>query len=103
MTSVWFNRRFQDEAQRRQRPYAWEIFVDDGLQAVKALAAFTAAMVEAALAPHDPRSIHEALTPAELAPLLGKLKPQFIHPPESRRLVGRVLTELGADLEDCYL
>ena len=103
MTSVWFNRKFKDDSERRQRLYAGEIFVYDGLSAVKELAEFTAAMVEAALAPHDPRSIHEALTPAELAPLLGKLKPQFIHHPDSRRLVNKVLAELGVDLDDCHL
>ena len=103
MTSVWFNRKFKDDVERRERLYAGEIVVYDCLSAVKEFAEFTARMVETALAPHDPRSIHEVLTPQELAPLLGKLKPQFIHHPESRRLVGRIIAELGGDLDDSHL
>ena len=103
MTSVWFNRKFKDDVERRERLYTGEIVVYDCLSAVKEFAEFTARMVETALAPHDPRSIHEVLTPQELAPLLGKLKPQFIHHPESRRLVGRIIAELGGDLDDSHL
>ncbi len=82
--------------------YEGKIFVYDHLRSVKEFAAFAAAFVEAALAPHDPRHIQEALSPEELAPLLGKLKPAFTHHPESRRLVGRILEEIGTDLDDCH-
>ena len=62
MTSVWFNRKFKDDVERRERLYAGEIVVYDCLSAVKEFAEFTARMVETALAPHDPRSIHEVLS-----------------------------------------
>jgi hypothetical protein len=103
MTAVWFNRAVRDDDERRERLYAGEIFVYDGLQSVSEFATFTRGMVEAALAPHDPRHVHEKLSPAELAPMLGRLKPAFTHHPEARRLVGCILRELGTDLDDCHL
>jgi hypothetical protein len=101
-TAIWFNRTGKDE-ERRARLYAGEIFVYDRVPAVEKFAAFTRGLVEQALAPHDPRHVHEALTPEELAPLLGKLKPVFTHHPEARRLVARILEELGTDLDDCHM
>ena len=101
-TAIWFNRRIDDK-ERRERLYAGEIFVYDRVPAVEEFAAFTRKLVEEALAPHDPRHVHEALTPEELAPLLGKLKPAFTHHPESRRLVSKILEELGTDLNDCHI
>lgn len=103
MTAIWFNRAVKDDEERRARLYAGEIFVYDRLRSVQEFAQFTRGMVEAALAPHDPRHVHEALTPAELAPLLGRLKPSYTHHPEARRLVVGILQELGVDLDDCHL
>lgn len=103
MTSVWFNKKFRDDTERRERLYAGEIFVYDGLAAVKEFARFAAELIEAALAPHDPCHVHERLTPRELAPLLGRLKPEFIHHPCSRRLVAEIIAELGGDIDDCHL
>ena len=39
---------------------------------------------DAGFAPHDPREIHRHSTPEETAAVLAKLKPQFIHHPESQ-------------------
>jgi hypothetical protein len=103
MIPIWFNRPVKDDEERRTRLYAGEIFVYDRLRSVQEFARFTREMVEAALAPHDPRHVHEALTPAELAPLLGRLKPTYTHHPEARRLVVGILDELGVDLDDCHL
>jgi hypothetical protein len=102
VTAIWFNRKIEDE-ERRQRLYAGEIFVYDRVPAVEKFATFTRGLVEEALAPHDPRHVHEKLTPEELAPLLGKLKPAFTHHPESRKLVSKILEELGTDLNDCHM
>jgi hypothetical protein len=102
MVPIWFNRELSDD-ERRRRLYRGEIFVYDRLPAVEAFAAFTRHMIETTLAPHDPRHVHEALTPRELAPPLGRLKPAFTHHPEARRLVSRILEDLGVDADDCHL
>ena len=101
VTAIWFNRAEKDE-ERRARLYAGEIFVYDRVPAVEKFANFTRGLIEEALAPHDPRHVHEVLSPEELAPLLGKLKPVFTHHPESKRLVAKILEELGVDLDDCH-
>jgi hypothetical protein len=103
MAPIWVNRPVTDDEERRTRLYAGEIFVYDRLRSVQEFAMFTREMVEAAFAPLDPRHAHEALTPAELAPVLGRLKPQYTHHPEARRLVIGILQELGVDLEDAHL
>ena len=67
MTAVWLNRSIKDDVERRARIYAGEIFVYDHLRSVAEFANFTRGILEAVLAPHDPRHIHETLSPAELA------------------------------------
>ena len=103
MTAVWFNRRVQDDEERRARLYAGEIFVYDRLVPAVEFAAFTRELVEEAFAPHDPLTVHEKLGPAELAPLLGKLKPAFTHHKKGHALVNAILEELGVDLDDCHI
>ncbi len=102
MTVIWFNHAIQDE-ERRRRLFAGEIFVYDDLRSVAQFASFAREIVEAALAAHDPLRVHEALTPSELASVLGRLKPTFTHHPEARRLASRILDELGTDLDDCHM
>lgn len=102
MTAIWFNRTVKDDEERRTMIHGGDIFVYDQLRSVERFAAFTREIVEAALAPYDPRRVHEALTPLELAPLLGQLKPRFTHHPEARRLLNGILEELGVDLDDCH-
>ena len=103
MIPVWLNRSVKDDEERRARMYAGEIFVYDRLSSVAEFANFTQRILEAALAPHDPRHVHETLTPAELASILGRLKPLFTHHPQSRCLVKRILEEVGVDLVDCHM
>ena len=102
MTAVWLNNVIGDE-ERRRRLYDGEIFVYDGLRSVQEFVSFSRELIESALAPHDPRHVHEALSPAELAPKLGSLKPAFTHSPEALRLVRAMLAELGTDPDDCHL
>ena len=103
MIPVWLNRSVKDDEERRARMYAGEIFVYDRLSSVSEFANFTRRILEAALAPHDPRHVHETLTPAELASILGRLKPLFTHHPQSRCFVKRILEEVGVDLGDCHM
>ena len=102
MAAIWLNRVLSDE-ERRKRLYSGEIFVYDRLQSVADFVTHTRAMVEAALAPHDPRQVHEFMSPADLAALLGRLKPAFTHDPETRRLVVRIFDELGTSTDDCHM
>jgi hypothetical protein len=102
MTAIWFNFELED-VERRRRLFEGEIFVYDRLPSVLNFVSFSRGMLEAALSPHDPRFVHESLTPVELAPLLGRLKPEFTHHREAQRLAICILAELGVDVDDCHV
>ena len=59
-------------------------------------------MLEEAFAPHDPRTIHETRTAEEVAAILGKLKPQFIHHSECKRIIPEIMREHKVDLGKLY-
>lgn len=50
----------------------------------------------------DPRTAQQHLSVEEYAALLGKLKPTFIHHPESKRHIQRIFEEMGTDLNKSY-
>ncbi len=100
-TSIFFDARLSDE-DRRSRLYAGDIFVLSKSTASGDLVALGRNMLETAFAPHDPRRIHEYKTPEQVAEILSKLKPQFIHHPKCKILLPEILAENGCDLEKVY-
>jgi hypothetical protein len=101
MTTVFYDSDMTDD-ERRERVYAGDIFVYSPRKSVLAFVEFTQAMVEAAFAPHNPESAQHHMTVEAFADLLGKLKPQFIHHPQSKRHLENILTEFGCDLQLSY-
>jgi hypothetical protein len=101
MNAIWINRTASDE-ERRRALYDGEIFLYDRLPSVERFVSFTRDLLQNAFAPHDPERIHEVLSPAELASVLGTLKPAFTHHPESWKLMTGILAELGCDLADVH-
>jgi hypothetical protein len=91
-----------DDDARRQRLYCGDIFVFSSTPATKALVQLAQGMLEEAFAPYDPRRIHEHLTAEHVAAILSKLKPAFIHHPECKRLIPRMMEERGVDLQKLY-
>ena len=100
-TSIFFDAPLSDE-ERRARLYAGDIFVLSETPSSRELIALARDMLETAFAPHDPRSIHEHKTPEEVAEILAKLKPQFIHHSTCKILLPRILAEHGCDLDKTY-
>ena len=101
MGSVFIDPVISDEA-RRARLYAGDIFILSPTASTRALIDLAREMLEKAFAPHDPRSIHEWKTAEEVAAILGKLKPQFIHHPECKKFIAQFMREQGVDLERLY-
>lgn len=101
MGSVYFDAAVSDD-ERRSRLYDGEIFILSATDGSRALIAVARRMLEEAFAPHDPRTIHEKMTPEEVATILAKLKPQFIHHPECKRLIPQIMQEHGVDLDKLY-
>jgi hypothetical protein len=101
MSAVYFDSSLSDD-DRRSKLYSGGIFVNSATPASLAMAKLARQMLEKAFAPHDPRTIHEHLSPEEVAACLGDLKPRFVHHPECKRLIKQLLKEHGADLEKTY-
>lgn len=99
--NVYFDLDISDD-ERRAKLYAGDLFVYTPTPETQELIALARGMVEKALAPHDPRTIHEKKTPEELAALLAEVKPAFIHHPEAKRIIPAMLKSLGCDLDDTY-
>jgi hypothetical protein len=59
-------------------------------------------MIEDAFGGLDPRSAQENMLVDEYAALLGKLKPAFIHHPESKRHIQKLLSSFGCELDKLY-
>ena len=88
--------------ERRERLYQGDIFVFSPTPATKDLIALAGDMLLRAFAPHDPREIHKYKSPDEVAAILAKLKPEFIHHPECKVLIPRIAEERGVDLDRLY-
>ncbi len=91
-----------DDEERRTRLYAGQIISYSARPAVHAFCAFTRGLIEQEFVGLDPRSAQHAMSVEEFAERLSRLKPAFIHHPESKRHVRAVLTELGCDPEKTY-
>ena len=90
------------DEERRNRLYAGDIFIMSATERTRTLIDFARQMLEEAFAPHDPRTIHEHKTPEEVAAILGKLKPLFIHHPFCKKIVPQIMEEHGVDIEKLY-
>lgn len=101
MSSVYFDPELNDEA-RRQRLYAGDIIILSATEGTRALVALAKAMLEEAFAPHNPRAVHNDLTPEGVAAILSDLKPNFIHHPECKKLIPMIMAEQGIDLDKLY-
>lgn len=101
MSFVHFDPELSD-ARRRQRLYAGDIVILSPTAGTKALVSLAREMLEEAFAPHDPRSIHKHATPERVAAALSKLKPNFIHHPECKKLIPMIMSENGVSLADLY-
>jgi hypothetical protein len=101
MGSVFFDPVMSDE-ERRQHLYRGNVFILSATPGTKALIGLARRMLEEAFAPHDPRTIHEHVSAEEVAAILGKLKPAFIHHPDCKRLLPQIMREHGVDLDKLY-
>lgn len=101
MTSIIIDPAITDD-ERRRALYAGDIVIHTDSPAIRDLVAFTRGMVEEAFAPMDPETAQYDLDVATYADVLAKLKPAFIHHPESKRHLAAVLTEHGCDPQLTY-
>jgi hypothetical protein len=101
MNSVFIDPKMSDE-ERRTRLYDGDIFILSPTAGTRALVDLARRMLEEAFLPHDPRKIHEKMGAEAVAEVLAKLKPQFIHHPECKRIIPEIMREHGIDADKLY-
>jgi hypothetical protein len=99
--SIYYDPPFSDE-ERRVRLYEGQLFVFSPRKASLALCALARGLIEEAFAPLDPLVAQREMPVERYAEVLGRLKPSFIHHPDSKRHIQALLRELGCDLENTY-
>jgi hypothetical protein len=88
--------------ERRQRIFEGQVFLYTPRPSTVAFIRFARQLIEEAFAPRDPETAQFDMSVEAYADLLGKLKPHFIHHPESKRHLQAVLEEMGCDLAKTY-
>jgi len=101
MTTVSYDSSMND-GERRSRIYAGDIFVYSQRKSVLAFVEFARSLLGDAFAPLHPETAQHQMPVEDFAALLGKLKPNFIHHPESKRHLQQILSEFGCDPELTY-
>jgi hypothetical protein len=99
--TIFYDVDIADEV-RRQRLYDGQLFVYSKRQSVLAFVDFARSMIEDAFGQLDPRSAQDKMEVERYADLLSKLKPAFIHHPESKRHLRNILEDFGCDTEKTY-
>jgi hypothetical protein len=101
MTAIHFNSS-HTEARRRERLYQGDIYVYSPTAVTTAFCDFARSTIRSAFGEMDPEIAQHEMRVEDYAALLGRLKPEFIHHPESKSHIRRVLEERGCDLEQTY-
>ncbi|HEY2777663.1 MAG TPA: phytanoyl-CoA dioxygenase family protein [Gaiellaceae bacterium] len=90
------------EVERREKLYAGDIFLFSPRPSTLALSEHGRQMAVDAFGGRDPEAAQYEMPVEDYAALLAGLKPQFIHHPESKRLIQEMLADLGCDLEQIH-
>jgi hypothetical protein len=91
-----------DDDARRRRLYDGDLFAFSPNPGSAGLTELARELSEEAFAPHDPQVAQESMPAERYVEILAELKPRFIHHPRAKELIGGLLTEVGADVEQTY-
>jgi hypothetical protein len=101
MNSIYFDSNLPDDA-RRGRLYDGHFFVFSPSPGSLALCNFAREMIAAEFGGLDPLKAQYQLPVEEYAAILSRLKPKFIHHPQSKVCIQQILKEHGCDLSETY-
>ncbi|BCA54129.1 hypothetical protein W02_12690 [Nitrospira sp. KM1] len=101
MNTVYYDSSMSDD-DRRQALFEGQLFVYSPRKSTLAFIEFARGLIREAFAPHDPESAQHLVSVEEFAEILIKLKPGFIHHPQSKALMRDIFTDMGCDLEKTY-
>lgn len=98
MTAIYFDTPLSD-GERRQGLYDGALYVYSPTRSTREFASFARDLITRAFGDDDPETVQDRMAVEEYAEILKKLKPEFIHHPESKRYVQKILSDLGCDEE----
>lgn len=87
---------------RRGLLYDGDLFIIQPSDETRAFVDFTRSLVESAFGSRDPETAQYDMPVEDYAGLLASLKPSFIHHPESKRHLQRILTSVGCDPDQVF-
>jgi len=102
MHTVYLDSQMDDSA-RRRRLYEGQIFTFSPRPESVALCEFARRMIETAFDGLDPLLAQFHLPVEQFVSIAAPLKPQFIHAPETKQLLKRLLATMGCDMDKTYL
>jgi hypothetical protein len=79
----------------RQTLFAGNLVILTRLRALTSFVEYTKEQLAEVFKPYDPEDAHENIDPSEMAEILGRWKPRFIHAEKSKKLVRAVIEETG--------
>jgi len=101
MNTILFDSGMPDHV-RREELYKGQLFVYAPTPGSLALVALARALIHDAFGALDPETAQYHMAVEEYAATLAELKPKFIHHPDSKKIIQRMLKERGCDLERTY-
>jgi hypothetical protein len=101
MNAIYVDSNASDDI-RRQRLYEGELFTFSPTTGSLELVAFARELIQNAFGALDPETAQYDMPVEQFAATLAELKPAFIHHPESKRLIQKMLSERGCDLRSTY-
>ncbi|MCO6487494.1 MAG: hypothetical protein J5I98_03700 [Phaeodactylibacter sp.] len=90
------------DGQRREALYSGQLFVYSPTDTTRAFVQFARQMIEQAFGGLDPVTAQYHLPVEEYAAILSRLKPAFIHHPQSKEFLQAILRERGCDPGKTY-
>jgi len=101
MTAVYFDQKIDDDS-RRQRIYDGDLYVYSANEHSMALVEIARKLIAEHFPGVDPRTAQYQYDVKDFATILSKLKPAFIHHPDCKVIMPRMLASLGCNLDDTY-
>ncbi|HVL57648.1 MAG TPA: hypothetical protein VM491_14190 [Burkholderiaceae bacterium] len=101
MTAVYFDRKIGDD-QRRELLYRGDLFVYSPNEHTMELVELARKLLTDGFDGTDPRTAQYRYDVRTYAQVLAKVKPAFIHHPECKRILPRILASIGCDLEQVH-
>src|SRR5215207_2424449 len=99
--TIYYDPSFSDE-RRRELLFEGQLVAYSPLKSTTAFVGFASRLIEEAFSPLSPETAQHEMPVEQYADILMKLKPLFIHHPESKQLIQEIFVELGCDLDRTF-